>query len=403
MKRLIRGALVVTLAVCGLAMLAPSAASAHPLGNYSVNHYDQVILGVEQANVLHVIDLAEVPTVQSRAQWDGRLTEYGAALCSETAADLKLTVAGPLCRWPSTAVQPEPCRVRLVCPRCASSAGCPAHTSRSLMAREATFVDDAFATDVGWREIVVAGDGVRVDADVPSTSVSDALTRYPDDLLSSPLDVRSATATVVPDASVEASGGDVVAETVERGRAGPLSGAFERAVTASTGLLAGIVAVALAMLVGATHALAPGHGKTVMALALTGRQGTVRDAAAVGLGVTVTHTAGVLVLGVLVAAGSTLVPAHVTQWLVVAGGALVVAVGLFLLRDVRRGGHHHHGHGRTAHTGTITVTAMHRDFVHDHGQSDAYSHGPDFAHDHELIRVGGHDHTATTVPRLTLR
>ena len=278
--------------------------------------------------------------MQSRAQWDGRLTEYGAALCTETAADLELTVGGaavPLALESSSA-QTLPGQaglptLRVEC-RLTGAYGPIADGT------EATFVDDAFATDVGWREIVVAGDGVRVDADVPATSVSEALTRYPDDLLSSPLDVRSATATVVPDASVEA-GGDVVAETVERGSAGPLSGAFERAVTGSTGLLAGVVAVALAMLVGATHALAPGHGKTVMALALTGRQGTVRDAAAVGLGVTVTHTAGVLVLGVLVAAGSTLVPAQVTQWLVVAGGALVVVVGLFLLRDVRRGGHGH--------------------------------------------------------------
>ena len=54
---------------------------------------------------------------------------------------------------------------------------------------------DAFEQDrIGWREITAAGDGVRLaHSSVPATSVSDELRNYPDDLLSDPLDQRTAT------------------------------------------------------------------------------------------------------------------------------------------------------------------------------------------------------------------
>ena len=59
--------------------------------------------------------------------------------------------------------------------------------------RSLVFRDGNFAGHIGWREIVVeAGAGARLLAsDVPATSASDALRRYPRDLLKSPLDVRS--------------------------------------------------------------------------------------------------------------------------------------------------------------------------------------------------------------------
>ena len=104
-----------------------------------------------------------------------------------------------------------------------------------------------------------------------------------------------------------------------------------------------------ALALGAAHAVAPGHGKTVMAFYLSGRrEGALRSAATVGATVTATHTAGVLALGLLVSAGTAFVPARVYPWLSVVSGLLVVAVGLTLLRAARRGGSvpgHTHGTG----------------------------------------------------------
>src|SRR5439155_23588071 len=70
----------------------------------------------------------------------------------------------------------------------------------------------------------------------------------------------------------------------------------------------GLLALALALVLGAVHALAPGHGKSVMAAYLVGPRGSVRQAATIGLTVTATHTAGVLVLGLALPPSAVIVP-----------------------------------------------------------------------------------------------
>jgi nickel/cobalt transporter (NicO) family protein len=60
-----------------------------------------------------------------------------------------------------------------------------------------------------------------------------------------------------------------------------------------------LLALALAGLLGGLHALTPGHGKTLVAAYLVGGRGTVRHAAALGAIVTFTHTASVIVIGLL--------------------------------------------------------------------------------------------------------
>jgi hypothetical protein len=52
------------------------------------------------------------------------------------------------------------------------------------------FRNDAYAERQGWREIVVNGEGVWLLGDFSSTSSSDLLRTYPDNLLTSPLDQR---------------------------------------------------------------------------------------------------------------------------------------------------------------------------------------------------------------------
>ena len=69
-----------------------------------------------------------------------------------------------------------------------------------------TYADANFEGRVGWREITAVGqDGAALSgSSVPAGSVSDALRAYPDDLLSSPLDVREATASFAPGDSAPA-------------------------------------------------------------------------------------------------------------------------------------------------------------------------------------------------------
>jgi nickel/cobalt exporter len=98
---------------------------------------------------------------------------------------------------------------------------------------------------------------------------------------------------------------------------------------------------------GGAHALAPGHGKTVMAAYLVGLRGTLRQAMTIGATVTITHTAGVLLLGLVLSTTRAVASERVYPWLGLASGLLLAAVGVGLLARAghSRGHDHPHGHG----------------------------------------------------------
>ena len=102
---------------------------------------------------------------------------------------------------------------------------------------------------------------------------------------------------------------------------------------------------------GAVHALSPGHGKAMVAAYLVGTRGTARQAVALGATVTVTHTAGVALLGVVALTLSQYVlPEDLYPWLNLVAGLLVLGVGAAVLRGRLRAPapsrhqHHHHDH-----------------------------------------------------------
>ncbi|CAM5505753.1 nickel transporter [Streptomyces hirsutus] len=100
--------------------------------------------------------------------------------------------------------------------------------------------------------------------------------------------------------------------------------------------------------------------------------------------VTVTHTLGVVALGLLVTAGSAATPS-VVAWLGIASGALVTLAGASLLRRALRNrnaaqGHPHHHEREHGHA---------HDHSHDHGHGHGHEHGHPHVHDHGHARAGG--------------
>src|SRR5215472_16656333 len=84
--------------------------------------------------------------------------------------------------------------------------------------------------------------------------------------------------------------------------------------------------------VGAVHAATPGHGKTIAAAYIVGARGRPIDAVILGVFVTLSHTTGIVLVGVLASLGSVwLVPQRVEAYLALATGLLVVALGLWML------------------------------------------------------------------------
>jgi ABC-type nickel/cobalt efflux system permease component RcnA len=172
------------------------------------------------------------------------------------------------------------------------------------------------------------------------------LRSYPKDLLRSPLDVGSATA------SIRLGAGPGVPPRIDAAaRPRHRGGGFEALIQRGE-LSLGVVLVSLliAAFWGAAHALTPGHGKALVAGYLIGTRGRPRDAVLLGATVTVTHTAGVFGLGLVTLLLSRfIVPERLYPWLTLVSGLLVVAVGASVLVQrlrTRRPAsvHHHHDH-----------------------------------------------------------
>jgi nickel/cobalt transporter (NicO) family protein len=220
--------------------------------------------------------------------------------------------------------------------------------SARVQARRVEVRDGTFPGRVGWRAIVARpGEATAVRSSVPATDPTHGLTRYPKDALSSPADIRTASLSVREGSGVVVGPGARSAS----GRGGAedgFAGLFQDAASGD-GVLLLLLRAAFGW--GAVHALSPGHGKAMVAAYLVGTRGTARHAAALGATVTVTHTAGVLLLGVVALSLSAFVlPEQLYPWLSLASGLLVVGVGGAVLRkrakkrrEARHHHHHHHG------------------------------------------------------------
>ncbi|MDX6350496.1 MAG: nickel/cobalt transporter (NicO) family protein [Streptomyces sp.] len=405
-----------------LLMLPTAVASAHPLGNFTVNRYDGLVAGSARLTVDHVEDLAEIPAAQAKPVIDtnednalspSELTAWADTRCAAAARGARLTVGGTSQRLTvgaaKASLRPGQAGLPTLRVECRLGAALPRGAATTIAYRP-----QDIGTGPGWREITARGDRrTLTGTDVAEQSLSHRLTAYPKDLLSSPANERSAALRTKPGGPALSASSSTDAQV---GIASVLPRGADRWTQALTGLVArhdltpGFAALALgtALLLGALHALAPGHGKTLMAAAAAaGGRGSRRDMFALGASVTVTHTLGVFGLGLLVTAGSAAAPS-IIGWLGIASGLLVVFAGVALLRRAwrLRGRPHDHGHShdrdhdRDHHHDRVLVTASAAPASHSHAAVPAvepHHHGHDHHHQHH-----DHDHPAKPTLRGTI-
>ncbi|CAN5598707.1 hypothetical protein BH23ACT6_BH23ACT6_16890 [soil metagenome] len=413
------------------AALMSGALPAHPLGNFTVSHYNGLTLTPAGLELVTVIDSAEIPTQQelSTIDTDGdgtmsraELAAQAEVVCPQVRQDLVADIGGTSLKWQSRGSSMETVEgsaglptLRLTCESFSAAAlGTPGSLS---------FTDDYRTDRVGWREITATGEGVALlDAPVPTDSVSDELRSYPDDLLSSPLDVRSVTLSFEPGSS-GSNAADSAADIGVPGFTGddPLSrlvSAGDRQLDALIGdreltPILGTLALLLAVLLGAGHAVLPGHGKTVMAAYLAGRRGRPRDALIVGATVTGTHTVGVLVLGLALTVSSAFAGEQALRVLGIISGLLIAVIGVSLIRDARAAraraaaeasgqpavevalAHAHHGGSGSAVATLGAARTGHDSGGHSHTDAPArgHSHGKGHSHGHGHTHGHGHSHS----------
>ncbi|MFI5867493.1 sulfite exporter TauE/SafE family protein [Streptomyces sp. NPDC051546] len=431
------------LAAALLALLASAPpAAAHPLGNFTVNYATSLTLRPQAVEAEIVVDRAEIAAAQERPLIDrdhnGSISAdeqgvYADEACTTLAGQLAANAGNVSLEWTqgSSKLTFHSGEAGLKTSRLSCRLTAEARLTSPSDVHVTTHYD---SRRIGWHEITARGEGLTLTSStVPAVSMTNQLHQYPQDPLADPLDQRTAELRTTP-------GQGIATQIVPPGLpgAGPLTAALNKVSALFDTLVGsreltvpvGLLALLLAIVLGASHAAMPGHGKTIMAAYLAGRRGTPRDAVTVGATVTLTHTAGVLALGLALPLATHLAGETVLSRLGLASGLLVTAIGLRLLHSALRGrplqhghshGHHHHGdhshgphhrgdhgHGHShepptglpssrrapdsaAADGTIVVltkavTALPHDHHH-HGEADHHhTHETDHHHTHSPTR-----------------
>lgn len=245
-------AISITLTLVVAHIVAP-AVSAHPLGNFTINHYAGLHISTQAIAIDYVLDMAEIPAFQEIAAFDANrngqpdpeeTAPYHPARCEAIRSELDLRLDGrPVAlTLNSSAIEFPPgvaglVTLRLTCAFSAVNVQISGVSSFELS-------DNSYADRLGWREIVVIPDGVTVEGDFAASSVSNRLTAYPNDLLSSPLNQREVTLTLTPTLPSPETGEGVFSPLPQGEGPGVRSDAFPQLVTLENlGVLALLVAL----------------------------------------------------------------------------------------------------------------------------------------------------------------
>src|SRR6266498_130792 len=393
-------------------------AFAHPLGNFTINHYAGLRVSKDAISIDYVLDMAEIPAFQEITAFDANgngqvdsseAEAYHAAKCASLQPDLSLllnnkaldlTLESSSIAFPAGAGGSP--TLRLTCEH-------NAVISNTQPMKSLSFVDNSYSERIGWREIVVVADGVKVSGDFASTSVSKRLISYPQDLLSSPLNQRQITLGI-GSSSIAPQNNSVNLTQQIPSLAGNRSDIFTELITLQNLTLPTVLfALLISFLWGAMHAMTPGHGKTIVGAYLVGSRGTMKHALYLGLTTTITHTLGVFAFGLITLfAARYIVPEKLFPWITMLSGLFVVGIGVNLfierfrssgmsrwfqklktsqsnLQPVYSASFHGMNIETSEHQHKFVLASDH-EHTHDHSHIHDHHHGHD--HDHS-----DHEHT----------
>jgi len=378
-----------------------SAAYAHPMGNFSINHYSKIIPGTRAIEVDYIIDMAEIPTFQ-QMQESAAVPKVGdPGLLSFLRHESEILNNGITLRFDGKRLALQTVSRQVIFPPGAGglptmkmgfvySAPVPELGDSPTVIR---YRDDNYPGRAGWKEIVaVNGSGVAlIEASVPAKDRSAELTNYPTDMLQSPpqtleaaLTVKAAPSIVQADnqpklhsrtgwfATGDAGASGVILKANSQGT--PRNAFTELISSNRADLLFMAMAALIAAALGGFHALEPGHGKTLVAAYLVGSHGKARHAVLLGAIVTAAHTVSVYALGIVTLyASKWILPERLYPWLGIGSGLLVAGLGFTLF--IRR----------------YPIDPPASD-EHVHDDDDGHRHSP--RHTHLHARAGGaHYHT----------
>jgi len=147
-----------------------------------------------------------------------------------------------------------------------------------------------------------------------------------------------------------------------------------------------LIYLASSFWLGAVHAATPGHGKTIAAAYIVGARGRPVDAWILGIFVTLSHTSGIVLVGVLASLGLPgMIPQRIEAWLALITGILVIAIGLWTLwtqRELFAAAGWAGVGSKGAHYRALEAAHAGDGQVHTHSHDGGHGHGHDHPHDH---------------------
>src|SRR5580704_9795201 len=387
--------------------LSAATCFAHPMGNFSVNHYAKISVGQQSIEILYLVDMAEIPTYQEIRQFDITAKADDPSVARYLDRQEPVLKAGLSLEIDGEPVQLDAASRRVVFAE--GAGGLPTMKIGFVFrgkitgpadAHKLLYVDNNFPGHAGWKEIVVRSDGAEVlTSSAPSTDRSQELTNYSSDALNSPpqqltasidyrtkpveTDIGAVTASSAKRTAlkIEVYGKTPSPSRTEKSSLTAATSSNPKSTTSSTQVIAVadpplrmaraqntprsrftdlisiqgklsfwflLSAALIAAGLGTLHALEPGHGKTIVAAYLVGARGTAGHAVLLGLVVTTAHTSGVFLLGaVTLYASRYIVPEQLYPWLGAISGLSVAGLGIFIFLRHWTGetGEHSHAPG----------------------------------------------------------
>ena len=367
---------------------------AHPMGNFSVNHYSRLSVGAEQVDIVYALDLAEIPSFELLQAWNLTATSPRKSMEQKAAQQMREWTRKLTIQSNGRIVHPVYESSELVVSDGAGNMPVMRITAKLRVpgvAGKLEYEDGNYPDRAGWKELVGAtGTGVKLGAaSVGTEDRSDGLKVYPQDATVAPPQVLKASVQWTSEAL------PVVAAKQEPAPApAPIAAAAPPAPQAGGTVVRGdflsellsrkeisfsmiLLGLAVAFGLGAMHAFSPGHGKTMVAAYLVGSRGSFKHAVFLGGMVTFTHTISVFALGfVTLFLSRYILPEQLYPVLGAISGITIVWIGgtLFFRRiqKLRPTQHHHHHHDDHDHS---------HPHDHDHDHDHGHHHGP-----------GGHTH-----------
>src|ERR1700728_1587463 len=175
-------------------ILSSATALAHPMGNFSINHYSKLTIKQGSIEILYLIDMAEIPTFQELRQFDitpkpddpsayryldrqEQLLKEGISVESD-GQSVRLEMTSRQVTFADGAGGLPTMKIGFVF---RGKLDVPAG------AHKLTYLDNNFPGRAGWKEVLVQGDRVAIlDSSAPGTDRSRELTNYSSDVLNSP-------------------------------------------------------------------------------------------------------------------------------------------------------------------------------------------------------------------------